>query len=121
MLRVPVPCAIPVLVAGKAVHLLGGTARRRQHLPRLDPAAGWIAAGAALFRRRFRGRADFAARAGLEYRKRGAAPARRTAAPRSTAAPGGARPARATRAGDRRLPGAPQQPVSATRAFALLG
>ena len=37
---VPLPRAVPVLLAREAVHLLGRLARRGRHVPRLDPDAG---------------------------------------------------------------------------------
>ena len=99
----PLPGAVPLLLAREAVHLLGRIARRGRHFPRLDPADGGLAAGAALFRCRVRGGAGLAPGAGLDHRLRGAAPAHRAAAPRPLAAPGRARSARPAGAGDRRL------------------
>ncbi len=103
------------------LHLLGRAARRGRHLPRLDPAAGRAAARLCLFRHRLRGGADLAADPGLDHRRRRAAAAHRAAAPRPAAAPGRARPARPARAGDRRLSGRAQQPLSAARPAAVLG
>ena len=105
---VPVPRAVPVFLAGESVHRLGRPARRGRHLPRVDPAAGRLAAGAAVLRRRLRGGAGLAAGAGLEHRLRGAAVAHRAAAAGSHAAPRRARSARPDGAGDRRLSGARQ-------------
>ena len=65
----------------------GRPARRGRHLPRVDPAADRLAAGATVLRRGLRGGAGLVAGAGLEHRLGGAAVAHCVAAAGSHAAP----------------------------------
>ncbi len=90
-------------------------------LPRLDPAAGRLAGGLSLFRRRLRGGAVVASDAGLDGGARRPQARHVVCAQRSAAAPGRARSARPVGARDRRLSGAGQQPVPAARADPELG
>ena len=101
----PLPLAVQLSLAREAVHLLGGPARCGRDFSRLHSAPGRTAGGLSLFRRRLRGGAVLAVDPGLERRLRRAQARHVVRARRPAAAPGRARPARPTRARDRRLSG----------------
>ena len=62
------PCAVPLQLPGKAVHLVGRPARRGVGVSRLDPDAGRLARRAFLFRRRLRRGHAVACDPGLDHR-----------------------------------------------------
>ena len=118
---VSLPRAVRLPMAREAVRVLGRLARRGGDFSRFDSAAGRIADGLSLFRRRLRGRAVVAADPGLDRGLRRPQARHVVYAQRSATQTGGARSARPVDARNRRLSGAGQQPVSAPRPDPELG